>query len=136
MLNSPKARLLLALGVVVFIVVGAVVGAVVASHGSGDTCRTFQFDREKWQQARLNVNPPTDRQELADNLLRCNRLNGLTKTEVLQLLGPGVPRLSNTSRTMWVTGLVRGTLSTGREYLRVTYDSAGNVTSAALANGR
>jgi hypothetical protein len=134
-LNSRRARVYVATGLVAFIVIGTVLGAVVSRSGGGDTCRNFRFDPVKWQQARLNVNPPTDRQEIADDLLRCHRLDDLSKTEVLQMLGPGVPRLSNTSRTMWVTGLVRESLSTGREYLRVNYDANGTVVSAALANG-
>lgn len=73
------------------------------------------------------------RYRVADGLVSGGRLNGMTRTEVLALLGapPETDKFRNHG-LVYVLGPERGFMSIDYEWLLVDFNSAGNVSNVAV----
>lgn len=94
------------------------------------------FPRAAWRDA-ASIEAPagglTERQRIADQLLRCHTLRHATRRRVRHLLGP---REAGSSQTWtYVTGLERGKIQVDSELLDVRFDKRGRVRRLTLSNG-
>jgi hypothetical protein len=75
------------------------------------------------------------RYRVADGLELTGRLNGMTKSEVLELLGPPPPTDKfDDHGLVYVLGPERGSISLDYEWLLVDFDSAGRVSMTTVVS--
>lgn len=110
----------------------AVAGVVIALSGrdrSDERCRAFRFDADAWKPETQTV-VPRDRARIADRLVECDTLDGLSQRRVRRMLG----RPRRLSRAEWTyrvradQGLLRG----GPRRLRITFDARRRVVGAVV----
>ncbi|MFG0316907.1 MAG: hypothetical protein ACF8XB_06520 [Planctomycetota bacterium JB042] len=91
------------------------------------------FDAEAWRRAADDpYRPRTRRQRMARDLLRTGRLVGLSRAEVIDLLGPPDPVSEYLGRPSWTLGPELGLISIDSESLAVDLDDDGRVVRAHL----
>lgn len=117
----------------------ALVSLVVLGCGSADpgqaACDRYRFDEAAWDadSERPGSDDLTDRQRIADDLIRCRTLLGLPKREVRAMLGPPGAE-SNRRMWLWIVGPERGPIKTRPETLQVRFGPAGRVRDARLSD--
>jgi hypothetical protein len=105
--------------VFLFIVAVTLTAGVVGTalpNGSIAPCETYRFDRAAWQDS---VGAPgeaaTGRQQVADELLECEYLEGRTRNSIVSELGP--PDETDGAEVHYALGPERGILRFDTEYL-------------------
>jgi len=115
------------------IVAAAAIAVVGCGSGgpSASTCRS-DFDRPAWLAPESSTKTPTVRQRLADELVDCKALIGLSRADVRALLGP--PDHGRTSSPFWeyVTGPQR-VMPIDNELLGIVF-TKGVVTEVRFTN--
>ena len=101
----------------------------------GVACDEFRFDRESWGLGPdPELDPPTPRQRIADALVECGLLDGLSRTEVLRMLRPPNGRATAGAGDAWTLGAERG-YGVDDESLEVRYDANGRVRQVEIVQG-
>jgi hypothetical protein len=103
-------------------------------------CNAVQLSRAGWDAVRsrsLARRSPTAAEAVASDLVRCQRLTGMTRRRVRDLLGPpdrAITRSGSRSASEWLyqLDLSRGILS-HPAYLRVVFGRRGSESHAELA---
>ena len=95
------------------------------------------FDAESWRaQQEYEIEKWTPRQRMVDDLIDGGRLNGLTRAQVLELLGPPVdedfPHGASSSDIHYHVGQERGFLAIDSEWLLIDFDESGVVEDYGL----
>ncbi len=110
-----------------------VAGGFAATVGvSSERCSTRAEIAERWRNAPADVNgiTGTDRQRIADEIVRCGTLMGTSKATVEQLLGEPdnyvahdpVNRRRGHTNTSYILGLQRSFIQIDNEHLLVQVD--------------
>ena len=97
------------------------------------SCAARRVTRRDWRRGRDLAGFPTLRQMLADDLLACDQLEGMTRREVRRLL-PGVDEHDGAADS-WLLGEERQLFRIDAEYLDVTYDRRDVVRRARITQG-
>lgn len=96
-----------------------------------NSCRSYDFDREKWLAGKKERNDGlTDRQAIARELVRCKKLIGRRSRQIRRLLRPpdGPPEYRT---ALYFLGLDESPLEED-EYLIVEWDKAGIVRNSEI----
>jgi len=115
------------------IVAAAAIAVVGCGSGkpSAASCRS-DFDRSAWLAPDSSTETPTARQRLADDLVDCKALIGLSRAEVRALLGPADHGRSRSPLWEYVTGPQR-VMPIDSELLDIVFTN-GVVTEVRLTN--
>ena len=98
-------------------------------------CSEFEFDPEAWRRAAKEdpTGRVTDRERLAQGLLKCRTLDGLNRARVHAMLGRGSGRLG---KEKYLVGWVNDQIGPGDGLsLTVRYDRDDRVVGAAYGAG-
>jgi hypothetical protein len=99
----------------------AIVGIAIASSRDSETrfdCDTYRFDANLWLSSSSSVGEtPTARQRMADGLIACNTLNGVSAQEARKLLGR--PDVRDREGWSYQLGPERHPMQIDSEYLDV-----------------
>ena len=117
----------------------ALVSLVVVGCGSSEpgraACDRHRFDEAAWDadSERPGSDDLTDRQRIADDLIRCRTLLGRPKRDVRALLGSPSAE-SNRRMWLWIVGPERGPIKTRPETFQVRFGPAGHVRDVRLSD--
>ncbi len=97
-------------------------------------CRSFRLLPGAWQRTDTESSElPTERQRLADAIVKCQALANRTKQEVLRLLGRPDNYVGRHGEASWRTGTERSFFGLDDEHLLVSFDRSQRVRSVRLA---
>lgn len=91
------------------------------------------FDAQTWKTLPAAHKPPFVRRELADQLIADRMIEGYSKAQVAELLGPAdeSPYFAEYDLTYWL-GPERSFIATDSEWLVIRFDDSGNVSEYQL----
>jgi hypothetical protein len=120
------------------IAIGGIAGILAMQSNFAD-CGS-QVNVKNWNTARsTDGDAPTDRQKIADEVVRCESLDGMRKADVRRLLGPPmddiVDKRVGFRGYRYVIGEGRGISAADPEYLVVEFTPAGVVSRVSKADG-
>jgi hypothetical protein len=111
---------------------GAVATAVV--YAGPDGCDSFEVDRDRWADGARDSDHDEDRERIADAIVRCDALDGMTVAEVRAKLGreaEAKPRRGSRMRA-WQAGWTNDGFGLGDEQFVELWFSGGRVSDASL----
>jgi hypothetical protein len=115
---------------------GVSCGGDESRNGSGVACEKYRFDKAAWDadSERTGDDGLTDRQRIADDLIRCRSVLGRTKRAVSAMLGPAARPESNRRMWLWIVGTERGPIKMRPETFQVRFTADGRVRNVRLSD--
>lgn len=97
-------------------------------------CSSFRFDEAQWRRLARDeaTTTPTRRQRLADALIKCRTLLGLSSDEAAHLLGRPDNAIAEAGELSWQTGPERNYIAIDNEHLVLRLDRRRRIGSAKL----
>jgi hypothetical protein len=137
--KSPAASKAIAF-VTSLLAVAALQGCSSSEEGSESAatpeqrCESLRFDAAQWERASRaeddEADGLTERQRLADVLVECQTLVGMSRAEVTRIFGP--PDEHAVHHVEYLIGFERGTFRLDGEYLDIRFDSDDRVVDVQI----
>ncbi len=96
------------------------------------THRDLDFDRDRWDASVRELDAPTTRQRMCDDILDNHLKVGMTELEVWDLLGPPGEDYPPEGIYYYQLGSEPGFLGMGLQFLHVSFDEDGRLVSARV----